>query len=226
MLDVTKHEIVMKKILSDIYSHSSLRANLGFKGGTCLYFFYNLNRFSTDLDFNLLSDSLDADELAKILSKHLEIAEQREKHFTWFWQGSYSTGSHRIKIEISKRDYPDTYITKDFYGLSLTTMSPDCMFAHKLCAISDRKTLQNRDLYDAWFMFDNNFLFNEEIIRIRTGKSTKDYFQDLINYIQKERTIQNSILDGLGEVLNQTEKDWVKTQLLPKLLFELKVRSE
>ena len=226
MLETSKHEIVMKKILSDIYSHPSLRANLGFKGGTCLYFFYDLNRFSTDLDFNLLGDTLEVTELTKIISKHLEIAEQREKHFTWFWQGSYTKGSHRIKIEISKRDFPDTYITKDFYGLSLTTMSPDCMFAHKLCAISDRKTLQNRDLYDSWFMFDNNFVINEEIIKIRTGKSTKDYFQDLIKYIEKETSIQHSILDGLGEVLNQSQKDWVKTQLLSKLLFELKIRSK
>jgi predicted nucleotidyltransferase component of viral defense system len=224
MLKPLQHEIVMKKILMDIYTNSTLAPALGFKGGTCLYFFYELNRFSTDLDFNLITNSLDAQALDKILKKHLDISEHIEKHFTWFWQRSYEKGSPKIKIEISKRDYPDTFVPQDFYGLTMQTMSKECMFAHKLCAITDRKTLQNRDLYDSWFMFENNFPINAEIIKIRTGKTISEYFVEVVDYIEKSIKQKTSILEGLGEVLDNKQKEWVKSHLLQKLLFELKIR--
>lgn len=44
----------MLRILKDIYTDPDLNSLLGFKGGTALMFFYNLPRFSVDLDFNLL----------------------------------------------------------------------------------------------------------------------------------------------------------------------------
>jgi len=55
MLDRTKHENTMRNILNEVYSHKDLSPILGFKGGTACYFFYELPRFSTDLDFNLLN---------------------------------------------------------------------------------------------------------------------------------------------------------------------------
>ena len=55
------------------------------------------------------------------------------------------------------------------------------MFAHKLCAITDRQKLQNRDLYDAHFMFSQNFEINEEIIKLRTKKLSKNTSQYLLN---------------------------------------------
>ena len=47
----------MGQILKDIYTDISIGPLLGFKGGTCAYFFYNLPRFSVDLDFDLLEVS-------------------------------------------------------------------------------------------------------------------------------------------------------------------------
>lgn len=224
MLFIEKHDITMRKIVADIYSNQALRHKLAFKGGTCLYFFYNLDRFSTDLDFNLVSETFNSEELNTILTQYLSISEKREKHFTWFWSGSYEKGKAKIKVEISKRDYPDTYEIKDFYGYDVKVMSKDCMFAHKLCAIMDRKTLANRDLYDAYFMFKQDFPINEEIIKIRTGKSTKQYFEDLLTYIERYGKTSHSILEGLGEVLDEKQKIWVKDSLLQKLMFEFKIR--
>ena len=45
----------MGQILKDIYTDASISSLLGFKGGTCVYLFYNLPRFSVDLDFDLLT---------------------------------------------------------------------------------------------------------------------------------------------------------------------------
>jgi len=53
MIDIQTHRLFMIKILKDIYSNFELSSLLGFKGGTALYLFYELPRFSVDLDFNL-----------------------------------------------------------------------------------------------------------------------------------------------------------------------------
>lgn len=54
MVNINKHKFFLAQILKDIYSDIELANCLGFKGGTALMFFYDLPRFSVDLDFNLL----------------------------------------------------------------------------------------------------------------------------------------------------------------------------
>lgn len=73
MLNRSRHEIILKQILGDIFKHEKLQGQVAFKGGTCLYIFYGLNRFSTDLDFNLRSAQLNHEEIKKILEKYLVI---------------------------------------------------------------------------------------------------------------------------------------------------------
>lgn len=225
MLDKAKHEQFLKNILKDIYTTTDLEGRLAFKGGTCLYLFYGLDRFSVDLDFNLLADDFNDQLVTNILTKYLNIHDRFNKHFTWFWLGSYEKGNPRLKVEINKREYKDNYINQDFYGLTIPIMSPDCMFAHKLCAISDRKKLQNRDLFDAHFMFTQQFDINDEIIKIRTGKTRNEYFAYLIDFIEKNVN-PNAILEGLGELINNQQKDHVKTTLKRDLLFDLKSRVQ
>jgi predicted nucleotidyltransferase component of viral defense system len=186
--------------------------------------FYGLDRFSVDLDFNLLAAKLDDKLLTGIIKQQLVISEATNKHFTWLWLGSYESAQQKVKIEVSKRSYPDVYVNKDFYGLTVPTLEPSCMFAHKLCAITDRKKLQNRDLYDAHFMFSRNFEINKEIIKLRTGKTLKAYFVELIGFIET-RVNESSILDGLGELLTDAQKDSTKSTLKRDLLFDLKSRS-
>ncbi|MBD3300527.1 MAG: hypothetical protein GF347_04195 [Candidatus Moranbacteria bacterium] len=225
MLDRTRHEIILKKILADIYSNKRLQNKLAFKDGTCLYLFHKLNRFSTDLDFNLLNNELKSYELTKILKQYLILEENISKRNTWFWLGSFEKGRQKVKVEVSKRRYLDKYETKNFYGFTVKTMTKDCMFAHKLCAITDRRKPQNRDLFDALFMFEQGFNISEEIIKQRTGKNLKEYFKELIDFIEKKIN-PALILDGLGEVLDEKQKVDTKKNLINKLLFELKIRSE
>lgn len=221
MLDRIQHEVIFKKILRDIYQSNTLQTTLAFKGGTCLYMFHALDRFSTDLDFNVTGDSFNPDDVTKILKSYLTI-EEYNKHYTYFWLGSYEKGEQKIKIEISKRDYPDTYTTVDFYGLTLSILSKDCMFAHKLCAITDRKKVVNRDLYDTYFMFKNNFEINEKIVELRTKKTVKEYLIDLIPFI-KNTVNPHDILQGLGELVDAKQKVWIKEKLLNELLFNLQI---
>lgn len=225
MLHIPKHEQLLKNILRDIYTNSNLQASLAFKGGTCLYMFYGLDRFSVDLDFNVRTDTFDDEALNVIIEKHLRVIDREDKRNTWFWLGSYEKATQKVKIEVSKREYPDHYVNQDFYGLTVPTMEPSCMFAHKLCAITDRKKFQNRDIYDAHFMFRKNFSIEEEIIKLRTGKTTKEYLAELIPFIEKKVTTSN-VLDGLGELLTDAQKDSVRATLKRDILFDLRSRVE
>jgi predicted nucleotidyltransferase component of viral defense system len=67
-----KHKSILIKILKDIYSHPTIGPILGFKGGTAANLFYNLDRFSVDLDFDLLDttkEELVFKEIKSILAK-------------------------------------------------------------------------------------------------------------------------------------------------------------
>ncbi len=124
----------------------------------------------------------------------------------------------------------EAYVVKQFYGLSLATQAPDWMLAYKLCAITDRPRLQNRDLYDAWFMLERVekgklvFAINAEVIQERTGKIVKDYLWELDQFVGRVKRAQ--ILEGIGELLTEKQKAWVKTKLVDELLFQLRLRRE
>ncbi len=216
MLNTTIHKKEMIKLFLDILSNRNLSTTLGFKGGTALYLFYDLDRFSTDLDFNMIDEDFSTDEMTLEIEKSLKIEEYKNKRYTHFWLCSYSKGQHKIKVEVNKRKYPDRYDVKDFRGYSCKVLSQECIFAHKLCAITDRRVLQNRDLYDAWFMFSKNFEIEEEIIKLRTGESIGEYSKGIVKLIDKLPGNYN-IRNGLGSVLDQGKRDWVKRSLLEEL---------
>ena len=229
MLDRAQHELYLKRILRAILIEQDLSSRLALKGGTCLYLFHKLPRFSVDLDFNLIDDSkiksFPQNRLNAIIHRFLTIDEMREKRNTLLWIGSFEKGKQKIKIEVSKRRFPDLYQVKQFYGLSVQTLEPSYLFAHKLCAITDRKQVQNRDLFDVWFMFENNFEINEDIIRLRTKSSITKYLQELERFI-KTKVNSPHILAGLGELLDPKTKQWTKEHLLTELLFQIQTARE
>jgi len=56
-LNVSAHKNILLQILVDIYSDKTVGPFLGFKGGIAAYLFYGLDRFSVDLDFDLLDET-------------------------------------------------------------------------------------------------------------------------------------------------------------------------
>jgi len=70
MLNKEIHRSKMYNILVDIFS-TDLSKILAFKWWTACYFLYKLDRFSTDLDFDLLVDNKEVDEkIINILKKY------------------------------------------------------------------------------------------------------------------------------------------------------------
>ncbi|MBP9782011.1 nucleotidyl transferase AbiEii/AbiGii toxin family protein, partial [Candidatus Woesebacteria bacterium] len=117
------------------------------------------------------------------------------------------------------------YALHDLFGLTIKSLDLSTLAAHKLCALTDRPILVTRDLYDMWWLLKKMTVCNEDIIRERTGKSLSEYLLFVQDYID-EHVDQKQILLGLGEVLTEPQKDWVRDHLLSELSFQIKLTAE
>ena len=229
MLNREKHQLIMGQILKDIYTDAAIASLLGLKGGTCAYFFYNLPRFSVDLDFDLLAineenQKLVFEKILIILKKYGAIKDQCIKRYTVFALLSYGDADHNIKIEINVRqlvkNIQDHYELKEHLGISMLAGKKDYLFAGKLAALTLRTETAMRDIYDIHYFAKSRWDINAEVIKESVGKSTKEYLADCAAFIAKVKDSQ--ILQGLGELINEKEKVWVKNYLKADAIFMLK----
>jgi predicted nucleotidyltransferase component of viral defense system len=223
MLNVNKHRRILFDILHDIYK-SDIASAIGLKGGTMLYFFYGLDRFSVDLDFDLLDHKREAvvvERLREILQNYGVIDDEMNKKFTLFFLMRYAAGEMGVKVDVSKRVQENNhYVQKNFYGVDVKTLTIEDSFAHKLVAAIDRKSVANRDFYDINFLFKKGYSFNEDIIMERTGKTGEEYLAMVREYIEKN-IAPNTVLAGLGELLDAEQKISVKKHLKKDLLSHI-----
>lgn len=227
MIDIQKHKFILVQILKNIYSDKEIASVLGFKGGTACYLLYNLPRFSVDLDFNLIEKEkkdLVFRVVKKILEEDGQIKEAREKRFTLFFLLSYGKESTNVKVEISKRIFPDNYEIKNYLGIPMLVMKKEDILAHKLVALLDRKSTANRDLFDLWYFLKIGWQANIELVELRTGEKYKDYLKKCIKAVEK--IDERYILQGLGEVLDKKQREWAKENLKEKILFLMKYYLE
>jgi predicted nucleotidyltransferase component of viral defense system len=227
MVDINKHRLYLFQILKSIYEDKELSGILGFKGGTALMFFYELPRFSVDLDFNLLNPEKEKqvyNKITRILSEHGTIHDQAIKFYGIISVLDYGVGDRKLKIEISKRDFGDSYEIKNLLGVSVKVMVKPDMFAHKLCAIMDRKTITNRDIFDSWFFMNTKTPLNKSIVEQRMGIPLPDYVQQCIDKL--ETMSDKGILNGLGELMDYEMKNFVRHKLRSECISLMKFYKE
>ncbi len=222
----------MRQVLEGIYRDISLAGSLGFKGGTAAMLFYDLPRFSVDLDFDLLVENADEktwenlrEKIKSIMAELGDVKKADIKRYTVFLLLSYGDEDHNVKIEISKRK--PAFLTKDFFelrdhlGISIQVAKPAYMFASKLAALTTRKEFATRDMFDINYFAKNRWDIEEEALKYYVGKNIQDYLPDCIQTIEKIN--DNQILAGLGELLNdEKQKAWVKSHLREDTVFLLK----
>ena len=220
----------MGQILRDIYSDISISSLIGFKGGTCAYFFYGLTRFSVDLDFDLFSpneatQTLVYKRIQGMLGKYGEVKDAHIKRNTIFFLLSYGDTDHNVKVEVNVRilipAIKEHYEIKEYLGISMLAGKKEYLFASKLAALTTRNETAMRDIYDVWFFGTHHWDINVEVIKARTGKTIKAYMADCIPVVEAVK--DHEILRGLAELLpGEKEKAWVKTHLRKEVVFLLK----
>lgn len=155
-----------------LYSTSGFRRFLVFKGGSALYKFYNLNRFSEDLDFDIVGRRFDPSALVKHVLRNLErvgiarATSEEEEHrneinirFTVtgpLYDGSRASLS-RIALNFSKRERPTSASEMllaasypEIPSFELFVLGAGEIAAEKIRAIMTRE--KPRDVYDLWFL--------------------------------------------------------------------------
>ena len=214
MVDINRHRFFMVQILKDFYSDLELANILGFKGGTALMFFYDLPRYSADLDFNLLDmekQDMAYQKVRRILLKYGKIFDEANKFY-----GPLIV----LDNKISNRVFEDRYEIKNLLGINVKVMVQEDMFAHELCALLDRDAVANRDIFDCWFFMQRQTPVNKSIVESRMGMSLSEYLQACINHL--EGMSDKGLLQGMGELMDSKMKRFVRVELRSEVIRLLK----
>ncbi|MBL7113008.1 MAG: nucleotidyl transferase AbiEii/AbiGii toxin family protein [Bacteroidales bacterium] len=224
MIDINRHKFFLVQILKDIYTDIELGNSLGFKGGSALMFFYDLPRFSVDLDFNLLDtakEDIVFGKVRKILLKYGTIFDEAKKFYGPLIVLDYGITERKLKVEISNRLFENRYEIKDLLGINLKVMVQEDMFAHKLCALLDRNVIANRDIFDCWFFLKRQTPVNKEIVESRMEMPFTEYLQSCIERL--ESMSDKGLLQGMGELMDDKMKKFVQGEMRSEVLHLLKI---
>jgi hypothetical protein len=177
-------------------------------------FFYDLPRFSVDLDFNLINEGKEKivyNKVHQILLKYGTIYDGAPKFFGPLIVLDYGIGERKLKVEISNRRFDDRYEIRNLLGINMKVMIVPDMFAHKLCTLLDRSSITSRDIFDCWFFMKNHIALNKDIVELRMNLPLAEYIQKCISKI--ESLNDSSMLQGMGELMNDEMKMFVRKNL-------------
>lgn len=220
-LPILKRRAVLREYLQVIILNSIYKYNLGklmfFTGGTALRFFYNMPRFSEDLDFD--TSGLDFEEF-EVISKGIEKGLLKEgfsskisteKRGNLFIAELYFEDLMRlyeitdkrgldlmIKIEIYKPGWDlhtePGVLSLYGYNFSSVLLSKGNLLSEKLCALFNRN--RGRDIHDTLFMLKRKFPFDEDVLAANKIKgSPKELILDhLAKLTEKElKSLANQV---------------------------------
>jgi predicted nucleotidyltransferase component of viral defense system len=149
--------------------------------------------------------------------KYGEIKEAGEKRYTLFFVLSYGKKERNIKIEISQRKFPDSYEVENYLGIPVLVMKKEDMFSYKLVSLLERENLASKDLFDLWYFMKENLVPNKRLLKLRTKMKFKNYLLRCKERIEKIK--ERYLLQGIGELLDERQKQWLKKNLKKELLF-------
>ena len=106
----------------------------------------------------------------------------------------------------------------------MLVMIREDMFANKLMAMYERVGKTSRDVFDVYFFAKNNWPINKEIVEKRAGMPYRKTVGKCIELLEKMNN--RNILDGLGDFLTESQKDWARAKLRTETIFLLNARLE
>jgi predicted nucleotidyltransferase component of viral defense system len=226
-LPVNAHKSVLLRVLKDLFTDPVAGPVLGFKGGTAAYLFHGLDRFSVDLDFDLLDTNREQqvfDLTRMVLEQYGSLKECRKKRFSLFFLLAYADkepGAQNVKVEINRRRFGSAYEVKTYLGIPMNVMVRQDMAAHKLVALYERRAATTRDIFDIQFFLRNNWPVRRRIVEERTGMAFPDFLDACIALVEKKK--DRDMLVGIGELLDEGKKEWVRRKLKQEAIFLLRL---
>jgi predicted nucleotidyltransferase component of viral defense system len=94
------------------------------------------------------------------------------------------------------------------------------LFAGKISALTMRTKTAMRDIYDINYFAKNNWDIDEEAVK---SISNRDKKEQLLLYLEViEKIKDNEIMTGLGELVKEEEKEWIRKDLREETIFMIK----
>lgn len=194
---------------------SEAGSQIAFKGGTALRLFYNLPRFSEDIDYDFLS-GMPADKLFNIIQnvfkkKKWDITDAAVKYHTVLLELRFP-GPERnfhVKIEVSTRPKDLDTTILSLRGVAVLTLEPSFLMTEKLLTFIERQA--GRDIFDAWFILQNNYPLKESMIIDAFGDKLH-FYQIVLDKIKTANP--KKIYRDTGKLLGHDYRNWMKTSFL------------
>lgn len=231
------HKMQLYRLLTAIVDEEKIATQICFKGGTCAAMLGFLDRFSVDLDFDLL-EKADKKNLRRYFHQLfadlvLEIKDESRTTLQFLLRYEAEPNQRNtIKLDVldqgCKADVcrPQYLPEIDRY---MNCQTVETMFANKLVALVERfeknKSIAGRDVYDIHHFFMKGYRYEASIIRERRGVEVGEYLEQLTEFVEKHitQTVINQDLNTIlpPEKFNQIRKV-LKSETLTLLHDELK----
>ena len=117
--------------------------------------------------------------------------------------------------------YANHYEIRNLAGTDIRVMTMPDMFAHKLCAMGER--ISPRDIFDCWFFLQHHTAINGQIVAERTGMSVRAYAKHCAEMVRSASP--RVLMQGLGEVIDNKTKAYVRTKLIEETATALDLFS-
>ena len=179
-----EQDLVLSRVLVEVFSNTKLRENIAFRGGTALYklHFPSAWRYSEDIDLvQIRSGSIGVilNEIRRLIDPLLGVPNRDLKEDSVVLNYRFSSEIPpvvrlRLKIEINTREHfsimgiekrPYSVKSDWFSGVcELGTYSLEELLGTKLRALYQRR--KGRDLFDLWIGLTEGHSDNEAIVRV------------------------------------------------------------
>ena len=217
-MDTVKQKIFMLQLLKDIFADALLSSVLAIKGASAAMFFYNLPRFSYNLDFNLLDQGKEAEvygRLRKILRKYDTNSEEAPTPYGIIMV----SGQRKLRIEVSTRQWNNHYELHNYLGLQMRVMSKEDLFAHKLCALLGKGAAPSRHVFDSWFYLKERTSLNKAIVEARMEMPLDVYLDKCIESL--EELPESDLISEIRELDDGGLHSFARRDLKDDLIYML-----
>jgi predicted nucleotidyltransferase component of viral defense system len=180
--DMVEQDLIISRVLIDLYSDTTLRNQLAFRGGTALHKLYLIPpaRYSEDIDLVQIHEEPIGETIDRIrhiltpwlgIPKH-EIKSNAAKLYFRFESENNPGTFPRVKIEINTREHVPAEHTVEYQfkvqsrwinnTASITTYSLEELLGTKLRALYQRK--KGRDLFDLDYALRVSNLDSQKVV--------------------------------------------------------------
>lgn len=229
------HKLTMYRLLDKLLDSAFIANNIYFKGGTCAAMLGFLDRFSIDLDFDLL-DKSKKKQLREAIHQiavdlNFTIKDESANNLQFFFKyRDVVNQRNTLKLEISdlvskKNCYKKYYLVE--LSRYCQAQTPGTMLANKLVALKARweegKSISGRDVYDIYYFFKQAYQINCKVIEDLRGKPLQAYLVELIEFI-KRHINDRMLMEDLNPLLSNKQLKIIpqlKSQVLAALQISL-----